>query len=175
MEEGDAWFNTGDALVYDNHYRLKFLDRTGDTYRSVCCYLHIQYPKYDWIRWKGENTSTEEVTDLISGRDFVNDLCVYGVSVPGYDGKAGMVAISGPVTESNLTELVKHLKKNLQVQSVPIFYRKVEKIPKTANFKTRKIDLINESFDAEDVWILLDSKIKPLSKEIVENLHNLKI
>ena len=86
-----------------------------------------------------------------------------------------MVAISGPVTESNLTELVKHLKKNLQVQSVPIFYRKVEKIPKTANFKTRKIDLINESFDAEDVWILLDSKIKPLSKEIVENLHNLKI
>ena len=47
MEEGDAWFNTGDALVYDNQYRLKFLDRTGDTYRSVCCYLHIQYPKYD--------------------------------------------------------------------------------------------------------------------------------
>ena len=33
MEEGDAWFNTGDALVYDDQYRLKFLDRTGDTYR----------------------------------------------------------------------------------------------------------------------------------------------
>ena len=47
MKVGDKWFITGDAFVYDHEYRLKFMDRLGDTYR-----------------WKGENTSTEEVTNV---------------------------------------------------------------------------------------------------------------
>ena len=61
IEPGDSWFNTGDAFTYDEAYCLKFMDRTGDTYR-----------------WKGENTSTEEVTNLISHFDFINDVTVYG-------------------------------------------------------------------------------------------------
>ena len=86
-----------------------------------------------------------------------------------------MVSIAGDFDESDLTDLVNHLKQNLQVQSLPIFYRKIEKIPKTANFKTRKIDLINEGFHVDQVWILLDSKIQPLTDEIISNLSHLKI
>ena len=29
----EKWFNTGDALIYDDEYRLRFMDRLGDTYR----------------------------------------------------------------------------------------------------------------------------------------------
>ena len=61
VEQDDKWFITGDAFSYDDEYKLRFLDRTGDTYR-----------------WKGENTSTEEVTNIISRCDDVIEACVYG-------------------------------------------------------------------------------------------------
>ena len=61
IELDDQWFNTGDAFSYDDQYRLRFLDRTGDTYR-----------------WKGENTSTEEVTNILSNCSSVVEACVYG-------------------------------------------------------------------------------------------------
>ena len=38
------------------------------------------------FRWRGENTSTEEVTNLITVLDFVADCAVYGVEVPGNEG-----------------------------------------------------------------------------------------
>ena len=44
-------------------------------------------------RWKGENVSTQEVGNLISTLDIIQDCSVYGVSVPGMDGKCGMSAI----------------------------------------------------------------------------------
>lgn len=44
-------------------------------------------------RWKGENVSTQEVGSLISDLDIIEDCSVYGVSIPGMDGKCGMSAI----------------------------------------------------------------------------------
>ena len=34
-------------------------------------------------RWKGENVATTEVSETLGGLDFVQDVNVYGVSVPG--------------------------------------------------------------------------------------------
>lgn len=34
-------------------------------------------------RWKGENVSTTEVSNILTDLDFVHDASVYGVSVPG--------------------------------------------------------------------------------------------
>ena len=45
------------------------------------------------FRYKGENVSTQEVSNLINDLDIVSDSAVYGVSVPGMDGKCGMAAI----------------------------------------------------------------------------------
>lgn len=36
-------------------------------------------------RWKGENVSTLEVANILSGLDFVLDANVYGVTVPGME------------------------------------------------------------------------------------------
>nr|KAF6267464.1 solute carrier family 27 member 5 [Myotis myotis] len=48
---------------------LYFHDRLGDTYR-----------------WKGENVSTREVEGVLSLVDFLQQVNVYGVSVPGAEG-----------------------------------------------------------------------------------------
>ena len=61
---------------------------------------------------------------------------------------------------------------NLQKHSRPIFIRKVEKIPKTANFKNRKVELVAEGFNAENVWILQGQKYVKLTQELSNKIKN---
>ena len=74
--KGDAWFRTGDLMRKDARGYFYFVDRIGDTFR-----------------WKGENVSTTEVAETISAFPALLDVVVYGVSVPGSDGRAGMAAV----------------------------------------------------------------------------------
>ena len=36
--KGDAYFNTGDLLLWDTDYYVYFVDRIGDTFRYVILY-----------------------------------------------------------------------------------------------------------------------------------------
>lgn len=76
FRKGDCYYRTGDALRRDADGRWFFLDRLGDTFR-----------------WKGENVSTAEVSEVLGRYPGVSEATVYGVSLPGHDGKAGMAAI----------------------------------------------------------------------------------
>src|SRR6202000_363825 len=73
---GAAWYRTGDLLRRDERGFYYFVDRVGETYR-----------------WKGENVSTAEVLTAITAIPGVLEGVIYGVSVPGADGRAGTAAL----------------------------------------------------------------------------------
>ena len=80
FKKGDCVFLTGDVLVMDKYGNMRFKDRTGDTFR-----------------WKGENVSTAECeADLAKILNHQCTVAVYGVDIPGTEGKAGMACIVDP-------------------------------------------------------------------------------
>jgi fatty-acyl-CoA synthase len=129
FKKGDAWFRTGDLMRKDARGYFYFVDRVGDTFR-----------------WKGENVSTSEVAEAINVFPGIQDANVYGVSVPGYDGRAGMAAIVA-IETLDLAALHAHLSANLPDYARPLFLRVQKQIDVTGTFKQKKVDLVREGFD----------------------------
>ena len=127
--KGDAWFRTGDLMRRDGHGYFYFVDRVGDTFR-----------------WKGENVSTGEVGEALAAVPGILEANVYGVSVPGVDGRAGMASlvVNGDLV---LDDLPVRLKARLAHYAWPIFLRLAPRIVVTGTFKQRKVDLVREGFN----------------------------
>ena len=81
FESGDRWFSSGDLLKRDSKGYFYFIDRIGDTFR-----------------WKSENVSTNEVSEVVSAIPGIKEANIYGVEVPAQDGRAGMASL---VTDEN--------------------------------------------------------------------------
>ena len=128
-EDGDAWFNTGDLIKQVEvgftlgmpHYQ--FVDRVGDTFR-----------------WKSENVSTNEVGEIINGHPSIAVTNVYGVEVPGADGRAGMAALTlaEGVNELDLAEFSRYVRESLPAYAVPVFLRVQQEQQVTGTFKLLK-------------------------------------
>jgi fatty-acyl-CoA synthase len=127
--DGDAWFATGDLMRKDAQGYFYFVDRLGDTFR-----------------WKGENVATSEVAEAISAFPSIADANVYGVAVPGTEGRAGMAAIAlkGPL---DLASLRSHLMKLLPAYARPLFLRVRQGLEVTATFKHQKGRLVSDGYD----------------------------
>ena len=140
FKAGDCWFNSGDLVREQGWKHIQFVDRLGDTFR-----------------WKGENVSTTEVEAALTACDGIDEAVVYGVEVPGRDGRAGMAAIT---LEPGATFDAKHLGAQLQASlppyAVPLFLRLREAQAATATFKYRKTELKAQGFDPkacdEPLW-----------------------
>ncbi len=88
----------------------------------------------------------------------IEEANVYGVEVPGGEGKAGMAAIVA-AKDLDMDALAVHLEKNLPSYARPIFLRFQHEIATTSTFKQRKIDLAEEGFDPgaiKDLLYVLD-------------------
>ena len=168
LEEGDAWFNTGDlirevdvgfSLGYP-HYQ--FVDRTGDTFR-----------------WKSENVSTNEVGEILNGFAGVDFSNVYGVEVPGADGRAGMaaIALSDGVTELDLAGFAAYVQRELPAFARPVFVRIQTELDLTGTFKMVKGDLKREGYDitaiADPVYVMKPGgqSYEPLDAEYLETIR----
>jgi fatty-acyl-CoA synthase len=130
---GDIWFRTGDLMRRDGHGYFYFVDRIGDTFR-----------------WKGENVATGEVSAALARQRGIREASVYGVHVPGADGRAGMASlvVDG---DFDITALPGQLKARLPAYARPIFLRLSPNIEVTGTFKQRKIELVREGFDPSGI------------------------
>ncbi len=138
FEDGDAWFRTGDLMRQGEHGYIYFVDRLGDTFR-----------------WKGENVSTNEVADALAQLPGISTANVYGVHIPGTDGKAGMAS----VTTSGYMEykdLLDSLSARLPKYAIPVFIREQQEATTTSTLKFQKSKLAEQGFDpsasTDRVW-----------------------
>ncbi|AVL26522.1 long-chain-acyl-CoA synthetase [Nocardia brasiliensis] len=134
FKQGDLWFDTGDLVRDQGWHHIAFVDRLGDTFR-----------------WKGENVATTEVEGALTRSEAISQAVVYGVDIPGADGKAGMAAVTlapdGDLDGAALAELVF---RQLPAYAVPLFVRVVQELEQTSTFKSRKVELRKQGYTPDD-------------------------
>ncbi|MBJ38622.1 MAG: long-chain-acyl-CoA synthetase [Gammaproteobacteria bacterium] len=149
FEQGDVWFNSGDLMkIVDvgfaygqKHYQ--FVDRVGDTFR-----------------WKSENVSTNEVGEIVNQHPDIIFTNVYGVTIPGTDGRAGMAAIvfRDDLGKPDLEAISAHVRDNLPSYAQPIFLRILKELPTTSTHKLQKNDLRDQAFHldktGDDLYVM---------------------
>ncbi|XP_057302063.1 long-chain fatty acid transport protein 1-like isoform X2 [Hydractinia symbiolongicarpus] len=135
FNKGDSAFRSGDILVQDEFGYFYFQDRGGDTFR-----------------WKGENVGTAEVEAAISRILNMMDVVVYGVEIPGIEGRAGMACIGDPDYRVDLNYLRCELLNRVPNYARPQFVRlSSDHIEQTETFKYKKVKLREEGFDPRKV------------------------
>ncbi|XP_054636177.1 long-chain fatty acid transport protein 1-like isoform X2 [Dunckerocampus dactyliophorus] len=142
---GDSAYISGDVLVMDDYGYMYFRDRCGDTFR-----------------WRGENVSTTEVEGVLSGLLGHTDVAVYGVCVPGVEGKAGMAAIAHTGDHFDLDAFLTAVQKALASYARPVFLRLTPAVDTTGTFKIQKTRLQKEGYkpqNSEEKIYFLNSRV----------------
>jgi len=131
FEPGDAWVRTGDLMRRDEKGFFYFVDRIGDTFR-----------------WKGENVATSEVSEALCAFPGVKHANVYGVVVPGTEGRVGMATLVAD-GKLDLVGLRKHLASCLPAYARPLFLRIRSEVEVTGTFKYSKTELVRQGYDPQ--------------------------
>jgi len=133
FKPGDAWWSSGDLLRYDENGYCYFVDRIGDTFR-----------------WKSENVSTQEVADALGDFPGLELINIYGVRVPGHEGRAGMAAIEmQPGRQFDPNAFYKFSLERVPRYAAPVFVRVCASADMTSTFKLRKVDLQRQGYAQE--------------------------
>ncbi|MXY05147.1 MAG: long-chain-acyl-CoA synthetase, partial [Gammaproteobacteria bacterium] len=105
------------------------------------------------FRWKSENVSTNEVGEIINGFGGIQFCNVYGVAVPGADGRAGMAALTlEPGVETlDADAFSRYVESELPAYARPVFLRVQPDIDVTGTFKMLKGHLKKEGYDLSQV------------------------
>uniref|UniRef100_A0A4W4HM05 Very long-chain fatty acid transport protein n=1 Tax=Electrophorus electricus TaxID=8005 RepID=A0A4W4HM05_ELEEL len=162
--KGDSAYLSGDVMVMDELGYIYFRDRSGDTYR-----------------WRGENVSTTEVEGILSSLLNQRDVAVYGVSVPGVEGKAGMAVIADTTRNFNYDTFLQGVMKRLPSYARPIFLRLSPVVDTTGTFKIQKTRFQKEGYDprhSTDRFYFLNSRMGryvALTEEVYNDILEEKV
>jgi len=158
FKPGDRWFDSGDLLQLHEGRWLSFADRAGDTFR-----------------WKGENVSTNEVADILDAFPTVHEANVYGVEIPGADGRAGMAAVK---TEEgfDLEAFAAHVNEELASYQRPLFLRLLAgDMNVTGTFKHQKVEYRDQGWDParvdDPLFVLLEGRYQPLDAGLADRIR----
>jgi citronellyl-CoA synthetase len=160
FRDRDEYFDSGDLVqMHENDY-FSFVDRLGDTFR-----------------WKSENVSTNEVSNIINRFGNMEDVNVYGVEVPGMEGRCGMVAIKLlEGAEIDWEAFATFVTEKLPPYARPYFIRLRDEIDATNSFKQLKQKLQKEGFNpaiVKDPLYFLDPRANTyvaLTEKIYEEI-----
>lgn len=158
FKKGDRWFRTGDLLKRDRLGYYYFVDRVGDTFR-----------------WKAENVATGEVASMLSAFPGVTQANVYGVAVPGYDGRAGMASVVSQ-DKVDMAALWAHMEETLPHYARPVFLRFSKESDTTSTFKFKKTNLVKAGFNPKNISEPLyyadtaAGKYKKLTESVFKNI-----
>ncbi|XP_038558125.1 very long-chain acyl-CoA synthetase isoform X1 [Micropterus salmoides] len=160
LKKGDLYFNSGDLMRIDNDNFIYFQDRVGDTFR-----------------WKGENVATTEVGDILTLSDCLKEANVYGVQVPGHEGRIGMAAVTVKEgAQFDGSKIYNHVVSYLPSYARPRFIRIQNVMEVTGTFKQMKMKLVEESFNPgriQDPLYILDDREKsyiPLAAQVYSSI-----
>ena len=136
FKKGDLYYRSGDALRREADGLWYFLDRLGDTFR-----------------WKSENVSTAEVAKTLGNHPDISEANVYGVSIPGYEGRAGCAAITVAqgVQNPDYADVLRYAQSQLPRYAVPVFLRVVKNSSHIHNHKQNKVGLRKEGVDPDKI------------------------
>ena len=96
--------------------------------------------------------ATTEVASVVSKCPGVLEANIYGVELPGKDGRACMAAIVESSDGSlDLDALARIVVEQLPAYSVPLFVRKLPRMEVTGTFKHQKVALRNQGADATKI------------------------
>lgn len=173
LRKGDAFFRTGDMVRWDREGRWYFNDRLGDTFR-----------------WKSENVSTSEVSEILGSHADVHEANVYGVALPNHDGRAGCAAVVmeqqiqatdpsvlSPPSPTTLESVASHVLQSLPRYAAPLFLRLTPQMQATGNNKQQKHILRTEGVDpslvkaSDKLYWLQGSTYVPFEKKDWDRLQ----
>ncbi|CUS09609.1 unnamed protein product [Tuber aestivum] len=170
FRKGDAYFRTGDLQKRTRDGLWYFLDRIGDTYR-----------------WKSENVSSSEVSEVFGLHPAIAEANVYGVALPNHDGRCGCAAvvISPPTSDDEVRRELSKWVTKLPRFARPIFVRVVKApggLEKTGNYKFVKGRLRDDGADPEKagavgdvLWWLKDGEYVLFGKRDWEGIVRGKV
>jgi len=162
--DGLIWWRSGDLLRRNEEGFFTFVDRVGDSYR-----------------FKGENIASLDVEKVLLESGLVEEAVVYGITLPGVEGKIGMASILPKATPNgdHLGELLDYLKAHLAPYALPWFLR-LQATPHstTSTLKIQKKRLSEEGikhFDESPHFMLHQGAYRPIDKTLFEKIMHQSI
>jgi citronellyl-CoA synthetase len=113
------------------------------------------------------------VENVLGAFPGVEDAVVYGVEIPGTNGRCGMAALRlSEGQQLNDAALATHLDAELPVYAAPLFIRLLGEVETTGTFKYKKSDLKQAAYNPaaiqEPLWVRLpgEQRFTPLDHSL---------